>query len=258
MRIPSLFGKGRDGAAPTQPEKFELDGTLYAIGDIHGKINLLKGLMSRVRADIARPETPGPKTLVFMGDYVDRGEGSRQVLEYLADLDIPGCRIVFLRGNHEQQMLDFIDRPYEKRRWLDWGGAETLTSFGLRPVFPTAEAEEYIEVAAEFGKVMVNLRAFIEEHTVYWWRVGNIVLSHGGMDPAQPIDEQKPRTMLWGDQSFLKQGGPPGFWHVHGHYIHKKPGIYGNRIAVDTGAYESGILTVARITRRGCAFLQQS
>lgn len=258
MRIPSLFAKGRGGAARTHPEHFDLDGTLYAVGDIHGKIDLLTGLMARIRADVGRAETPGPKTLVFMGDYVDRGEASRQVLEYLSDLDIPGCKIVYLRGNHEQQMVDFIDRPYRKRRWLEWGGAETLASFGLSTVFPTAEAEEYERTAAAFGTALGDLRSLIEERTVYWWRVGNVVLSHGGMDPALPIDEQSPKTMLWGHQNFLQQGGPPGFWHVHGHYIHRKPGIYGNRIAVDSGAYETGVLTVARITRKGCAFLQHS
>lgn len=256
MRMPSLFGKNRGAAGPVQPGNFDVGGTLYAVGDIHGKLALLKGLMKRIRADIERPGTPSPKTLVLIGDYVDRGEDSRGVLEYLDKLEIPDCRIVFLRGNHEQQMIDFIDDPLEKRRWLDWGGMETLASFGIPAVFPTAEDEEYIRISEAFGQALGPLRRFVEERTVLWWRVGNVVLSHGGMRPDCPIDEQSAKTMLWGSQTFMQYGGPPGFWHVHGHVIHDKPGIYGNRIAVDTGAYDTGVLTVARITDDGVAFLQ--
>jgi serine/threonine protein phosphatase 1 len=258
MRIPSLFGRGRGDSPSPQPEFFDVGGTAYAVGDVHGKLNLLKALVDRIRADVANPATPGPKTLVFMGDYVDRGEDSRGVLEYLAALDIPDCELVFLRGNHEQQMVDFIDEPLAKRRWLDWGGRETLASFGFPAIFPTADDEEYIRMADAFGEALGALRRFIDERTVLWWRIGNVVFSHGGMEPSLPIDQQSPKTMLWGSDAFMKQGGPPGYWHVHGHVIQPKPGIFGNRIAVDTGAYDTGLLTVARITDDGCAFLQQS
>ena len=258
MRIPSLFGKSR-GTSPPHPEFFDAEGgTVYAVGDIHGELDLLKGLVGKISADVQRPQTDAPKTLVFMGDYVDRGVDSRGVLEYLADLKVPNCQIIFLRGNHEQQMVDFIDRPFEKRRWLEWGGVETLASFDIAPVFPTADEDDYIRTAESFGKAFGDLRKFIEERTVFFWQLGNIIFSHGGMDPALPVDEQKPKTMLWGNESFMRFGGPEGFWHVHGHVIHDKPGIYGNRIAVDTGAYKTGVLTVARITDDGCAFLQQT
>ncbi len=258
MRIPSLFGKSR-GAAPPYPEFYDAEGgTLYAVGDIHGELDLLERLMTKIIADVMRPQTEGPKTVVFMGDYVDRGPNSRGVLEYLAELEIPGCEIVFLRGNHEQQMIDFIDLPFEKRRWLEWGGTETLASFDIAPVFPTADESEYIRTAKAFAKAFGSLRQFIEERTVFSWRVGNIAFSHGGMDPTLPIDQQMPKTMLWGNEGFMRFGGPPEFWHVHGHVIHETPGIFGNRIAVDTGAYKTGVLTAARITNDGCAFLEQT
>ncbi len=258
MRIPSLFGNSR-GTPPPYPEFFDAEGgTLYAIGDVHGELNLLEKLVKKIRADVERPQTGGGKTLVFMGDYVDRGPDSRGVLEFLAELDIPDCTIVFLRGNHEQQMIDFIDRPFEKKRWLEWGGVETLASFDIEPVFPTAEESEFIQTAETFGDVFGSLRQFIEERTVLSWQTGNIVFSHGGMDPSLPVDEQRPKTMLWGSENFMRFGGPSGFWHVHGHVIHESPGIFGNRIAVDTGAYKTGVLTAARITDNGCAFLEQT
>jgi len=258
MRLSSLFGSKRDENVSLQPDYFDLEGTVYAVGDVHGKLDLLKGLVARLSKDIAREETDGPKQLIFMGDYVDRGEDSRGVLEYLADLSIPDCKIVFLRGNHEQQMIDFVDDPVNKRRWLDWGGMETLQSFDQPAIFATASDAELIASSEAFGAALGDLRQFIDERTVYWWRVGNVVFSHGGMEPSLPIDAQSPKTMLWGSQAFMEYGGPQGYWHVHGHVIHDAPSIVGNRIAVDTGAYKSGILTAARITNDGCAFLEHS
>jgi len=258
MRFPSLFGSKNDENIPLQPDFFDVDGTVYAIGDVHGKLDLLKGLIARLRTDIAREGTAGPKRLIFMGDYVDRGEDSRGVLRYLSELTIPDCEIIFLRGNHEQQMIDFVDDPINKRRWLDWGGMETLQSFNRPPIFATASDEELTQAAKAFGTVLGDLRQFVDDQTVYWWRVGNVVFSHGGMEPSLPIDEQNVKSLLWGSQAFMEHGGPPGYWYVHGHVIHDKPAIIGNRIAVDTGAYSSGILTAARITNDGCAFLEHS
>jgi len=258
MRIPSLFGQKRDAEPHAQPDFFDLDGTVYAVGDVHGKLGLLKGLMTKLRADIAHEGTPGPKKLIFMGDYVDRGEDSKGVLQFLAGLAIPDCEIIFLRGNHEQQMIDFIDAPLKKQRWLDWGGMETLESFDRPAIFATASDTELTKAAQAFSAALGDLRQFIDERTRYWWRVGNVVFSHGGMDPSLSIDEQSPKTMLWGSQAFMDRGGPPGYWHVHGHVIHDQAAIIGNRIAVDTGAYASRILTAARITRDGCTFLKHA
>jgi len=258
MRIPSLFGRGRSDAVPIQPDHFDVEGTVYAVGDIHGELDLLRGLVKRLRADMARPQTSGPKRLVFMGDYVDRGTDSAGVLRYLSALTIPDCEIIFLRGNHEQQMVDFIDDPLAKKRWLDWGGMETLASFDIDAPFATASDAELLATAEQFQAVFGDLRGFIENRTEFWYKVGNVIFSHGGMDPTLPIDDQRSKTMLWGNQSFMQQGGPPGYWHVHGHVIHERPAVIGNRIAIDTGAYSSGLLTAARITTEGCAFLEHS
>ncbi len=255
MRLPSLFGRRRDASVPVAPTYFEIEGTSYAVGDIHGKLDLLKGLVKRLRKDIEREGTLAPKKLIFMGDYVDRGEDSRGVLEFLAQLSIPNCEIIFLRGNHEQQMIDFIDDPLTNQRWLDWGGMDTMQSFDCPEVFATASDAELLDAAAALRLALGDLRQFIDERMNLWCRVGNVVFSHGGMEPNLPLDEQKPKTMLWGSRAFMQQGGPPGFWHVHGHVIHKEAAIIGNRIAVDTGAYSSGVLTAARITDDGCAFL---
>ncbi len=257
MRLPSLFGNSRDESAD-RPGSFDVEGTVYAIGDIHGELELLRALVRRIRSDVNNTASPNPKELIFMGDYVDRGKNSKGVLEYLASLDIPGCKLVFLRGNHEQQMIDFVDDPLKKIRWLEWGGMETLSSFGISPIFPGADDDEIIAAADEFGKALGQLRHFIEDRTILSKRIGNIIFTHAGMDPGRNIDDQVSETMLWGNDQFMRIGGPPGFWHVHGHVIHEEPGIYGNRIAIDTGAYKTGILTVIRITAQGCSFLQQT
>jgi serine/threonine protein phosphatase 1 len=256
MRISSLFGRALDRATP-QPDRFDVGGTLYAVGDVHGEITLLKALVKRIRADAGRPETMGPKKLVFVGDLVDRGENSRAVLEYLSTLTIPDCEIIFLLGNHEQQMLKFADDPVRHHRWLDWGGRETLTSFGVRS-FPASDEEHFLQIGEDFRDALGKLRSFVEDRTVLSCRMGNVILSHGGMDPDRDIEDQPEKYLIWGGNRFMERGGPPGYWYVHGHIIHDTPGVFGNRIAIDTGAYRTGILTVARITDDGCAFLQQS
>ena len=257
MRLPSFFGRTQSDASP-QPDYFDVDGgTVYAVGDIHGEITLLESLVEKIRGDVALPGTPGPKTLVFVGDFVDRGEDSRGALEFLANLAIPDCEVVLIRGNHEQQMLDFLKDPIGQRRWLDWGGRETLASFGIRSAFPTADDDQYIGIASEFREALGGLLSMVEQRTVLSQQIGNVILCHGGMDPDISITEQNPKYLMWGSESFMTRGGPPGYWYVHGHIIHEQPRIIGNRIAVDTGAYKTGILSVARITDDGCSFLQQ-
>lgn len=258
MRLPSLFGSGRNTSASPQPDSFDVEGILYAVGDVHGKLDLLKGMVARLRDDIEGGEASQPKKLIFMGDYVDRGEDSRGVLQFLSELSIPDCEIVFLRGNHEQQMIDFIDEPLTKKRWLDWGGMETLQSFDQPAIFATASDDALLKSSAAFREALGPLRQFVDQRMQIWRREGNVIFSHAGMDPSLSIDQQINKTMLWGSQAFMERGGPEGFWHVHGHVIHDQPAVIGNRIAVDTGAYKSGVLTAARITSDGCAFLEHS
>lgn len=256
--LSSLFGRTPQQEDIVVPEYFDVGGTVYAVGDIHGEIEILEALMARISQDMRRSDPSSERTLVFLGDYVDRGTRSREVLDYLMELDIPDCRTVFIRGNHDQEMIDFARDPVGHRRWLGWGGADTLKSFGMPKMLPTASDDELLAAGKEFDTLLGDRRRFIAQETTVWIEIGNLVLNHAGMDPDYEIEEQKEKMMLWGHPKFLEEGGPPGRWYVHGHYVHPEAAIIGNRIAVDTGVYKTGVLSVARISDEGCAFLQQT
>lgn len=256
MRIGNFLRRNETfGGEP--PPVFELPGTLYAVGDIHGMSGLMDGIVERILRDANRPDTRGPKTLVFMGDYIDRGDDSRGVLERLKRLDArTDIETVFLRGNHDDLMLGFVEAPLEHRQWLEWGGIQTLASFGVPPLLPGATDEDFEDAAATLVRELGDLRDFLSERTVLMHRSGNVVLCHAAMRPELPVDGQPEDVLMWGSRRFIEQGGPPGFWYVHGHTIVQEPAVVGNRIPIDTGAFGSGILSAARITREGCAFLQ--
>lgn len=256
--ILDLFKRRRPAVNPP-PDHFDVPGTVYAVGDIHGMPDLLDGLVEQILADATEQETVGPNTLIFMGDYVDRGPDSRGVLRILTELEpSPGNEIVFLLGNHEAIMLDFVSDPLTYRQWLDWGGIQTLASFDVAPVMASSAEEELERAAAELKEALGEYRTFLQTATVMKHRIGNVLFCHAGMIPDVPYEEQPDDRLLWGSRRFMERGGIPGYWTVHGHTIVDEPGFIDNRIAIDTGAYASNVLTAARITSDGCTFMQQS
>ena len=243
--------------ADVVPADFNVAGTVYAIGDLHGMPHLLDVMLDFIVEDAPKHKTYGPTTVVFMGDYVDRGEDSKGVLERLSALKDDGkSRYVFLRGNHDAIMIDFIDDPVKHHQWLEWGGVQTLASFGVPPIMAGASEEELKETAALFSKALGDdLRHFVEKRTKLLHQNGNVLFCHAAVLPDRPIENQPEEAMMWGSRRFMEHGGPPGRWTVHGHTIVDKPQIFGNRIAIDTGAYATGILSGARITNHDCKFI---
>ena len=233
---------------PPQPEQ-----SFLAIGDLHGSYELLFEL-DRYFDDEQRAWP-----VVFLGDYVDRGERSREVLEVLMAAGAEkGASVTSLMGNHEQMLLDFLDDPVgSARRWLRNGGLQTLASFGVP--LPRGEAEDARRntnlrdrLADAMGAEMIDwLR-----HLPFYWRSGNVWLTHAGADPSLPFAEQSASTFLWGHRDFLKQARHDGQWVVHGHTVVDAPYMRDGRIGLDTGAYATGRLSAAAITREGVRFYQ--
>lgn len=235
-------------SVPPQPEQGFL-----AIGDLHGTYDLL------FEIDRCFDEVQRRLPVVFLGDYVDRGERSREVLETLIEAGAQkGSSIVCLMGNHEQMLLDFLDEPVTgARRWLRNGGLQTLASFGIAlPRGDTDDAQRNIELrdslAEAMGAVMVD---WLRERPFYW-RSGNVWLTHAGADPGLPINEQSANNLIWGHREFLKQPRLDGQWVVHGHTVVDAPYMKNGRIGLDTGAYATGRLSAAAVTRDGVAFFQ--
>jgi serine/threonine protein phosphatase 1 len=216
------------------------DQRVYCIGDIHGRGDLLQQLHGMILADAA--DFQGRKTAVYLGDYIDRGEQSRQVIDRLLDEPLKGFDSVYLRGNHEQAMLDFMSDPKAVINWLRFGGRETLTSYGiklahiprLRDVIPLAEQLE---------------RALPESHREFLnscessWRCGSYYFVHAGIRPGVALERQVIEDQLWIREKFLSSRDDHGAVVVHGHSISTTVEMKPNRIGIDTGAFATGVLT---------------
>jgi serine/threonine protein phosphatase 1 len=216
---------------------------LYVVGDVHGRFDLLKALMAKLAADHERIPDDGRKPrLVFLGDYVDRGDRSRDVLEAMTHF---AGDAVILKGNHEAALLDFLEQPENNRSWLRFGGLQTLASYNV-PIPSLHEPRHKLrDTAADLREKMGRHVDFLQGLPLTF-RSGDVVCVHAGLDPNDP-SEVNEAAMLWGRSDFVDKGGVDDLLVVHGHYDAPDPVVTPRRICLDTGAYYSGRLTAARI-----------
>jgi serine/threonine protein phosphatase 1 len=215
---------------------------VYAIGDIHGRLDLLERLLSLIEAD-ARPARGKERVLIYLGDYIDRGPSSREVVDRVMAPHEMVDRVVRLRGNHEEAMLTFIADVELGRAWLDYGGIATLHSYGVR-LPPDLSAQE------RFAAMAKGLaQALPPEHRAFYERlelsetIGDYFFVHAGINPALPIAEQDEFDLTTIRAPFLDWGRPLEKVVVHGHSIAPEPQLLPWRIGIDTGAYATGHLT---------------
>ncbi len=186
--------------------------------------------------------------LVFLGDYVDRGRDSRGVIDRLIELQgDPRFEIRVLKGNHEQQMLAFLKDPAAGPAWAEFGGAQTLLSYGVVPPRQRTDTEAWEAARLAFEQavpaVHVDFLNALEMKAIY----GDYVFVHAGLRPGIPLEEQSEDDLLWIREEFLDH--PAAFEKivVHGHTPETVPFLGERRIGVDTGAYATGRLTAARL-----------
>ena len=222
------------------------DARLYAVGDIHGRHDLLDAMVELIARDCARFEDGRRPVTVFLGDYIDRGDHSREVIDRLVALERTRDDVVFLRGNHEAALLDFLEDPGRGGDWLGYGGLQTLASYGIAPVGRGAGAADLERTAMELGVAMGPHIGFLER-TQPIFRSGDVICAHAGIDPDRSPEDQGEGALLWGRSAFLDDGGAPGLRVVHGHWAEDAPVVTARRICVDTGAYYSGRLTAVRL-----------
>lgn len=223
------------------------------MGDIHGRADLLEALLRRIAAEAEHHRDDTHRSLIFLGDYIDRGASSRGVVERLLRDPLPGFATVRLLGNHEEALLDFLDERSDGLDWLSYGGLETLLSYGvpLKSFPDTAERAAKLRRALRDAVPQSHLgfyRACILHHTL-----GDYVFVHAGVRPGVPLEKQNPADLLWIRDEFLRaRSALPGKVVVHGHTICDLPQDLGHRVNIDTGAFVSGRLTclVLRGTRR--------
>lgn len=212
-----------------------------AIGDVHGCNDLLIRLLAKIDE---RYEGRSYK-LVFLGDYVDRGPDSRGVLDTLLRVRRDRPDSVFLKGNHEQAMLDFLGSPHEAEAWLSWGGEETLASYGIPIQLPV----DVVGIQESLAGALPDSHFEFLMSLTLRHDVGNYLFVHAGLNPDKSVEEQHENDLLWIRDDFFNRGkGQFGDKVVvHGHTPIKSPTDHAWRINVDTGAVWSSKLSAVAI-----------
>jgi serine/threonine protein phosphatase 1 len=215
---------------------------LYAVGDIHGRADLLQTLIAKVAADAAGHPGTG-KRLIYLGDYVDRGPASKTVIDLVLDAAPPGIEVVALKGNHEEMMHRFLDDLSVGRTWMMNGGDATLESYGVETPSMFAGTAAFRQAQAQFeARLPARHREFLERLR-FSYTEGDYLFVHAGVRPGVPLDEQRADDLLWIRDEFLDSREDFGKVVVHGHSISFDPELRPNRIGIDTGAYKSSQLT---------------
>lgn len=240
-----MFAKIRSllSTAQDQPDALQAsipDGQrVYAIGDIHGRLDLFEQLLTIIEADDAE-RGQADTQLVLLGDLIDRGPDSCGVIERAITLLQRG-NVRVLAGNHEEMMLKSLDDDETLRHFLRHGGKETLFSYGLT-------FEEYAQATLTTLRARMN-QLVPAEHIAFMQAMenqivcGDYLFVHAGIRPGVPLDQQAVADLRWIRQEFLDHTAPHGHVVVHGHTIADAPVVCPNRIGIDTGAFASGRLT---------------
>ena len=230
----SVFGRRK--GKPRVPEGVRI----YAIGDIHGRADLLEHTLNRIDADLAsNPARDGIQ--VFLGDYIDRGPASREVLDRLVARN-GSCQSIFLKGNHESYLTEFLSNPPILEDWQRYGGLETLMSYGITPSI-NANAATQVQLAVAFDQALPDShRRFIGDLKPSF-TCGDFFFVHAGVRPGVPLTKQREEDLLWIREDFLLYEEDFSKIIVHGHTPVPQPDVRPNRINIDTGAFATGQLT---------------
>lgn len=215
---------------------------IYAVGDIHGRDDLLRSLLAEIERDAS--ETSGcRKVLIFLGDYVDRGLGARQVIERLSTLALPEFEMVFLKGNHEVALMQFLEDAQFGRTWKYYGGLETLHSYGVDDLTLSDEPADFERARIKFNEALpLSHRQFLSR-LVLTAEFGDYFFVHAGVRPGISLKRQAESDLLWIRDEFLESRASFGKVIVHGHTPKEEAVFRRNRIGIDTGAYITGVLT---------------
>lgn len=243
----SFFRKLARGAAARQrPAPVGKVGCrAYAVGDIHGCLELLEDLLARIEADAAA-RAPKRSFVIFLGDLIDRGPASAGVVERLRNYKPDFATPVFITGNHEEVMLRVLHGEADiLADWLKFGGAECLESYGVNvPAIRRLEPQEAVrQIRAQLPRAHVEfLESFADT-----FRFGDYLFVHAGIRPGIDLEHQDQFDLRWIREPFLSDPEEHGLVVVHGHTIVDAVEERPNRIGLDTGAYRNGVLTALGI-----------
>lgn len=217
---------------------------IYAIGDVHGRADLLASLLLQIEVDIALHPISKPIT-VFLGDYIDRGPDSKQVIDLLISPNHTP-EMICLKGNHETFLLNFLKTPALLDDWRQCGGLETLVSYGLKPPM-NPSFNDRTRLAHDLANATPESHRKFFQALRLSFVCGDFLFVHAGLRPLIPLQQQSEDDLLWIRDDFLLWDKPFEKIVVHGHTPVLEPDVRFNRINIDTGAFATGRLTCMTI-----------
>jgi serine/threonine protein phosphatase 1 len=234
---------------PTRPAQARIpDGQIvYAVGDLHGTAGLTITMIERLMRDAKRFADKRAR-IIFLGDYVDKGDHSKDVIDILIEASSDSqIDWTFLKGNHEDALLSFIANPLFGPQWLAYGGGPTLQSYGLTLPANRTDPEGWQALAAQFVEALPphHLDFFRALTTSY--QLGGYFFAHAGVRPGRPLDQQEDGDLMWIRRPFLDDKRYLPAIIVHGHSPDLAPHRDQRRIGIDTGAYATGRLSAVRL-----------
>ncbi|WP_309092080.1 metallophosphoesterase family protein [Phenylobacterium sp.] len=239
----NLFRKKAPQARPSTGGRL-----VYAVGDVHGRLDLLGPLLRDIAEDALASQPAERPLLVMLGDYVDRGPDSKGVVDLLLQMrTYARLETRTLKGNHEEALLRFLDDPMFGATWLDNGGGPTLASYGVQPPASRTDPEAWATASRAFSEALSDQHRAFYEGLELMVTQGDYAFVHAGVRPGVAIEAQAERDLLWIRQEFLEAAGPFGKVIVHGHTPSEEAQLTRHRLGVDTGAYATGVLTAVRL-----------
>ena len=234
--LPGLRELRVRGRRPSLPAELRI----YAIGDIHGRLDLLDELLARISSDIALRPTARP-LYVFLGDYIDRGSASRETIDRLIEHG-KTHESVFLKGNHELIAIKCLSDRGLFDQWLRLGGLETLVSYGV-PAETLANGKQIAELQSAFHGALPQAHFRFFRDLKNSFECGDFFFAHAGVKPNVELSRQKENDLLWIRGEFLTSTDDFGKIVVHGHTPTHEVEVAPNRINIDTGAFATGRLS---------------
>ena len=233
---------------PVSPPSLPAGERAYAIGDIHGRADLFAAVIAAIDADDAA-RTAAKTTVILLGDLIDRGPDSAGVIQLAREWQVRRPKpeaVRIIMGNHEEMLLDCLERPDMLRHFLRYGGLETAQSYGA--MIDVTGLQEW--PPEKFSHAAAVIRAKLPEADLEYIRnfedcivLGDYAFVHAGIRPGVALERQLVSDLRWIREPFLSYRGSHGKVIVHGHTIAPEPQLRSNRIGIDTGAYQSGVLT---------------
>lgn len=221
--------------------------SLYAIGDVHGRLDLLLDAERKIMNDLKTWNGRG--LIIMLGDYIDRGPNSAGVISHLLGRTPNNLKRICICGNHESAFQSFMRDPLKNMWWLDLGGRNTLLSYGIDPDYYIDQRKRSV---GDLGRAM--LEAIPPEHKEFLENLpisvqsGKYFFVHAGVRPGIPLDEQSEDDLMWIREPFLSNGPGLPMTVVHGHTPVEAPRLFKDRIGIDTGAVNTGRLAILKIS----------